>query len=499
MIYSKKFTREMQTFKILRRIIFVVSIIISFQSACFSQIGAIDDIFKLGRKLDQLSDLNSGLKMAKYADKIGNLKKPITASAREKFNISLYDVAYDNIFGIQNKAVSTRFYFCMENDDLIFVTDKLDELSEIGLVTGSYEDFLRYSRKGIFQSDIDIIVEADVLQNPVYKSLFKIEEQRIYLPNFEGNPWRLRKLPESGRLVSEMRPNLFVGLDEASSSDILPYLDISFSTSDVKVISLFDEVSDNTTIDVLNTSLKYLVPYENVFVKEELLKSISKGKGKIIAIVGHVEGKDFVIRNDKNNIISRVSIQELHSAAAKKQSSILFLGCETSRVTDVSGYLEEVNSLSVADQLKRAARAENYGDFFSSLGTVDSPFVLTNEVVENAQHIVARRIDENRRIRRSSINTIAISTPLTRSQVVVTSQLVRQLPKWLDDTLSIIIGVIVFALAISIFSSSWKPIQYTITILISIIVIPYSLFSQLYNWVIKPKANMDRVNRSQNH
>src|SRR5690606_30692602 len=135
--------------------------------------------------------------------------------------------------------------------------------------------------------------------------------------------------------------------------------------------------------------------------------------------------------------VARISIEELQLIAAKKKSSLLFLGCETGKIPGVPGPIEKINSLAVAAQLKDAVKSNNYGDFFASLSSADSPFILTDEFINNTHQLEARRIGENNRIIGASITTIVVPTKLTKSQIATSSQLFRALPNWLDSMLGL--------------------------------------------------------------
>ena len=437
-------------------------------------------------------------KKISYLDKLDNLKVPISGALRRNLNIPLHEAALASISKFPIETNKARIYFGLEGDELVFVPDILrNGKPGSEFLDGSYDEYVSFLRQHDPNIDIDFIVEHELLENQHYKDFFNIEEKQIFLSNFDGYPWRIRKIKGRNNPVIEIKSNLFIDINEASIGEIISLLEIQFFRDDLKVISLFEEGSDRRTIDAIKNAAGPEVPYFNVSNKQNLKAIIEKEKGKVIAIVGHVEDKNFVIRNSSDVEVARISIEELQSIALKKQSSLLFLGCETGKIPGVPGPINKINSLVTASQLKEAIKSKSYAEFFTSLGSVDSPFIVTKSVLDNAEQLVVRRIRENNQIKGATISTIWVSTKLPSSQAAFSRQLFKFLPGWLNNIILLIMSIIIISiplsLIISILSFSLKPIKFTIGIIVKIFSLPFIGVFHLYRFVIKPKANPDRV------
>lgn len=456
-----------------------------------AQVGLIDDFIKAGSKISKAQEAG---KIASYADKIEDLRVPITAASRNNLGIPLYDVALENIRKFPEEANKARVYLGMEGEQLTFVPDMFKmATSGSEFNTGSLDDYLKYLKQQDPNTEINYIVEADLLDNINYQEFFDSNGERIFLSNYDGLPWRIRKIEGRNSFVAEIKPSLFIDIDDTFLKEVMSLFDLALDTDEIRVISLFDEGSDFSTIDAIKDATKTSVSYDNIIDKSDLLSIIRSKKGQVIAIIGHVEDKEFVIRNALGKEVTRFNIEELQKIALEKQSSLLLLGCETAKIPDIAGMPNKINSFDVASQLKTALQSKNYGDFFASLGSEKDPFIITKEVINNAHEMVAKRIDENSRIERTSINTIRVSPKLSQSQAALGEQIFRILPKWLDDVVAFLFGVIVLAFIISIFSSSSKPIKFTITAILTLFYLPILGVTSIYKFAIKPKTNPDRM------
>jgi hypothetical protein len=169
----------------------------------------------------------------------------------------------------------------------------------------------------------------------------------------------IRRVMSEGKkaLALETKPGLLIDVADLVQ---LRNLEWAFSQPlyrhDMRVVSLFDS-SDVDVIREIGKSVGELHTPLDRLSDGGLTRSISHGKRKGYLLVGHVEGEAFVVRNASGTVTAQYTFSELDKAARASDSTVVFLGCESAAVNGVTGFVDTVNALKVAEGLANAINA----------------------------------------------------------------------------------------------------------------------------------------------
>jgi hypothetical protein len=259
----------------------------------------------------------------------------------------------------------------------------------------------------------------------------------------------------------ESSRSLFIDLrDEEARAKFADLQNRAFSREDVSLLTLFDPKAQQETVKQLDNAATENGVRNTIGRSQGIDSAVRVSQDKLLLVAGHVEeGSKFVVRDANNSALYTVEFRNLESLARANNVTLILLGCETG----MGGRLTLVNSLDVAAQLKRALAAKKYSEFYSALGTAESPFVVTTEQINGSTRLVVRRLDEQERINRAGIGT---ATTLSVARMAEPSLPARAL-----GLLSIaggwILLILGFGLVVSVLSFSAKPLKWAFYLVLS--------------------------------
>lgn len=457
----------------------LIALLVSAPGASRAQIGIIDDIAKAATKGSRIG-ARGGRVAGELIDSTGRPLRnaPASGATRKAFGISLETSAAQALD--RHTAIPGRLpvYLGMDGSDVRFVRDSYSNgwdhsnLPETHTL-GAYLDALEESGQHV--AGVDYVVETDVVMHPALRSASFNSEDQLFLANYSGRSWPLRKLRGREDYVAEVQPSLLVQVADDVLEDLTSLLDLSFDGRDMRIVSLFDSQADFDTVDKVRAAAG-ATPYKNLRTRKEALSVIAARRGHIVVVVGHVQDQSFVVVNEYSEELFRIGIHELNTAAQQHDVSLILLGCETACLPDVAGMVDYVNSEGITAQLRRALKSHSYGDFFAALGTQEAPFVVTGDVIDQARVLVASRITRDTRAHTAGVTTGYVTLKLAQAQTANTRQIFRSLPRWLDNVITFLMGVVLLVLGGSTVTSicklSLSPLKNTIMLILGLLILP---------------------------
>jgi hypothetical protein len=252
------------------------------------------------------------------------------------------------------------------------------------------------------------------------------------LPLGEGTLGRFR----------ELRPGLVVRLNEDLTQEAVELLQSTVERERIRVVSFFDANDVATVRRLAETAGNRLVDGQSLVGAQGKVRSPFR-KGDIIIAVGHVEGRDFVVRSAVGNVSYRVTIAEVEEAADRAGATLLSAGCNCFTASSRGGFLGPVTDAEVALSVSEALNAKSYADMLAAFGRSDTPYVITNRALAKLSE---QRVLELERLTRHShsVNVGAVALRLTRLVQSEPRMPVQSEPRMPNIMEGIITGVLPF-------------------------------------------------------
>lgn len=458
-------------------LILSVAITVLFTAELSAQVGVVGDVIRGAAKASKANKIaRAGRIAADVTDSGGRLLRrlPASAATRRAFGLDLTVAATDAFEAVPSTAGRIRIYLGDADDGLKFVPDSSNSphvsTTSPPTTLNSYLDAMRSSGQNV--EGVDYIVETDVLPGAAPRAG---AADRLFLANYGARPWPVRSLGDGGAFAAEVTPTVWLRISEETIEDVKHLFDLSFNAEDVRVGSLFDETADVESVEALRAA-SGKTAYRNIASAEEALDFVGERRGKVVALVGHVEEQQFVVAGVTGEKF-RVAIASLVEAAERRGVSLLLLGCDTSAIDAASGVAGRINSIAVASQLHKALTATTYGDFLSALGTPVNPVVLSRQLLGHAQMIVGTRLRREVRAQRAGVVSVQAFPKLARLQTENSQQMFRSLPYWLDSIVRVALGLTFWAFLIALvaaaFKRSWSPVRTTAVVAKGILLTPF--------------------------
>ena len=167
---------------------------------------------------------------------------------------------------------------------------------------------------------------------------------------------------------------------------------IPFDQGQMRLLSLVRDTSTARLIDgsASLSAMRVGADAASLTDRSEIFETVRQASGGQLAIVGHVEGRNFVIRRPDTSEQLSVPLSELVQVAEASNTSLILLGCRTGGQLQEGGadlgVVEEFNSIAALKALERAvSSAENQRDLLSQLASeefhiiVDAKYLRTQK------------------------------------------------------------------------------------------------------------------------
>lgn len=166
---------------------------------------------------------------------------------------------------------------------------------------------------------------------------------------------------------------------------IVKKAELPFRAKDYRVLSLTSEKGTNRLIreNLGSNHIRFNLTQGN---RKGLGRMFSLNRGKVVFVVGHVEGKAFVDSASKFSI----SIEDLHRLAAKHHVDIVAVGCNSAASNVPSAVVRKIiHSSDVVALLQDALQSQTYGEFFQRLSSPKLQLLVDQSVIrERRTHTV---------------------------------------------------------------------------------------------------------------
>jgi hypothetical protein len=162
-----------------------------------------------------------------------------------------------------------------------------------------------------------------------------------------------------------------------------------------------------------------------VFVdsNEALGKALADARNRLVAIVGHVEGDHYVLRNAGNKTVVDVPISSIHRQIDETRSIALGLGCNVACAVPGSGPTTVIDALAVAKGLSLAAEVKTPLQFLDELASNLGPFHVDTDMFGRLRAVSTEHVRGSDRLAQGAGVTTRVlfarspTTPLTASDV----------------------------------------------------------------------------------
>ena len=109
-------------------------------------------------------------------------------------------------------------------------------------------------------------------------------------------------------------------------------------------------------------------------------KALGNARERLVAIVGHVEGDRYVLRNAGNQVVVDEPISSIHRQIDEARSVALVLGCNVACMAQGSGPTTVIDALAVAEGLGRSANVNTPLQFLDGLAEVVGPLHVDTDM-----------------------------------------------------------------------------------------------------------------------
>lgn len=315
-------------------------------------------------------------------------------------------------------------YLARTDDEIQYLTMTGDLISKWSLRDGvALAQFIASEAEHYPDAIFELLVESDVFLDPgvALQQLPSNVIVGVVSPDRHISGTRLAHIHGKIEYLVEGNDSKTLFIDMRNKAARSKFADLqkrSFSKNDVSLLTLVDPKANRATADALERAARENGVRNTIASAQDIESAVRASRRKLLLVVGHTEGPKFVVRAADNSELYAVGFDHLTSLARANDVTVIPLGCGTG----LGGLLTDVQSLDIAVQLNHALAAKNYLEFFSALGTPESPFVVTAEQINGSTVLVARRLDEEGRIARAGIQAATTlwigSTPALTAPIV---------------------------------------------------------------------------------
>lgn len=211
----------------------------------------------------------------------------------------------------------------------------------------------------------------------------------VFIADPVAGPLRLVAEMAGGtrHLFKELRPGILAPLDSQLTDDVLAALNHTSHREDIAVVSMFADSDVGSMRRLAAAAGDRLLDRRIDLLRSEALRGL---RGKIVVLVGHVEGASFVARKANGSISHVVAIDELERVAQESSVTLISAGCSSFLCGSKAGFAGPVTDIAMADGVRKALSSDNVGAMLGAFGH-GRPLVVSDATL--AQFADTRRLD----------------------------------------------------------------------------------------------------------
>lgn len=249
---------------------------------------------------------------------------------------------------------------------------------------------------------------------------------------------------------------IYHGNSASALTNAIKFLNVNFDARDVSVLSLFsrDDFVANQRIAMAGKELHRNIASSS---SENIINLVTSMRQKIIVVVGHVEGPDFVVRQADGTASLQLPINDLERAAINADASLILLGCNTSKYSASTGLLSTTKDTDVAKSISLALASADYGGFFSHLAGTEAPFLLRGHTLNGQGRLMIKRQMSERHENQVTgvyVSTIIVAGLSPAESAVLRSRYIFFIPN--SFTVTYFSGAILALMRVQSFWKNWR-------------------------------------------
>lgn len=286
---------------------------------------------------------------------------------------------------------------------VVNIEDELRMITHNGMVAVKElkptDDLLQQLRQNgvTFPDDPQVVMEPRAISPDLIRAL-PPHVRPVIIDPWSGKLYRIQRLPGAPHPVIELSPGLYLSI-KGGPFDLHAFHRLLQARLDPQTLDFFSYLhpqADRFALDSFQSALAPKGVNLKTADRHSLLQETTSKNKRVLVVVGHIENrKDLVIRDGRNAVSDRFSIQELAEASALSDNSLLLLGCESCSA-GVSGYANNIHSSALVSHLNQATTSRTYGEFLSQLGSKSNPLILESNEVGRLQGVILHQLDEVR-------------------------------------------------------------------------------------------------------
>jgi hypothetical protein len=122
--------------------------------------------------------------------------------------------------------------------------------------------------------------------------------------------------------------------------------------------------------------------------KDSLSELFRQNKGRIVVLLGHTDGGDFVATDDHGKPLFKVALSDVERMAERDKCDLVLLACGSGRGEVQLGADRRFNPKLAVERLGKALAAKNYFDFVKTLANEDMGLVFDHSALARTDKLV---------------------------------------------------------------------------------------------------------------
>jgi hypothetical protein len=211
--------------------------------------------------------------------------------------------------------------------------------------------------------------------------LLRDADVRVIEPGL--HPMRLIRHSAAGvaKTYMELQPGLIAPIEAGISEATLASLAAEIDSGTITVATLFSELDVETSRALAAAGGDRVVDLASLMNAGDGLPATLRGR--VVVVVGHVEGDGFAIRDPFGRLERRVPFTDLEASARETETVLISVGCGCGVSGASSGPVRPITDLEVANALPRVLAARSHAELLGALGTESNPYVLTSAAFDD--------------------------------------------------------------------------------------------------------------------